>query len=71
VALACGLRMGEILGLRWHGINLEHGRLVVSQALQRQKGRGLVLEETKTDRSRRTIGLPVPLVMALRAHPAA
>ena len=47
VALACGLRMGEILGLRWHDIDLELGRMSVSQALQRQKGRGLVLAETK------------------------
>jgi integrase len=68
VALACGLRMGEILGLRWQCINLEHGRLVVSQALQRQKGRGLVLAETKTDRSRRTVGIPARLVTALRSH---
>jgi integrase len=68
VALACGLRMGEILGLRWQEIDLENGRMAVSQALQRQKGRGLVLAETKTDRSRRTIGLPAPLVTALRAH---
>jgi integrase len=68
VTLACGLRMGEILGLRWQDVNLEHGRLAVSQALQRQKGRGLVLAETKTDRSRRSIGLPPALVTTLRAH---
>jgi integrase len=63
-----GLRMGEILGLRWRDIDLEQGRMAVSQALQRQKGRGLVLTETKTDRSRRTIALPVKLVAALKAH---
>jgi len=68
VALACGLRMGEILGLRWQDIDLEQSRLTVSQALQRQKGRGLVLTETKTDRSRRAIALPVQLVAALREH---
>jgi integrase len=68
VALACGLRMGEILGLRWQEVDLEHGRMTVSQALQRQKGRGLVLAETKTDRSRRTIGLPAQLITALRTH---
>jgi integrase len=62
VALACGLRMGEILGLRWKEVDFENVRMTVSQALQRQKGRGLVLTETKTDRSRRTVGLPPPLV---------
>jgi integrase len=67
-ALACGLRMGEVLGLSWQSVDLEHGRLAVSQALQRQKGRGLVQVETKSDRSRRTISLPSPLVAKLRAH---
>lgn len=68
VALACGFRRGEILGLHWRDVDFEHSRMSVSQALQRQKGRGLVLTETKTDRSRRTIELPPPLVTALRAH---
>jgi len=35
VALACGLRMGEILGLRWNSIDLERGQLAVEHALQR------------------------------------
>jgi integrase len=39
-ALACGLRMGEILGLSWADIDLEKGHLAVSRAVQRQKGRG-------------------------------
>jgi len=61
VALACGLRMGEVLGLRWcHEVDLEKGQNAVSQALQRQKCRGLVLTETKTERSRRTIAVPAP-----------
>ncbi len=68
VALACGLRMGEVLGLRWQDIDFEQSRVAVSQALQRQKGRGLVLTETKTDRSRRTIALPAPLLTAVRTH---
>jgi integrase len=68
VALASGLRVGEILGLRWQEVDLEHGQMAVAQALQRQKGRGLVLTQTKTDRSRRTIALPAPLITALKAH---
>ncbi|MBV8771362.1 MAG: tyrosine-type recombinase/integrase, partial [Deltaproteobacteria bacterium] len=65
VALACGLRMGEILGLRWESIDFDRYQMAVSQSLQRQKGRGLVLTDTKTDRSRRTIRLPAPLIAAL------
>jgi integrase len=68
VALACGLRMGEMLGLRWQDMDLEAGRLAVRQAIQRQCGAGLVAIEPKTDRSRRTIEIPAPLVAALKAH---
>jgi integrase len=68
VALACGLRQGEVLGLHWQDVDLEKGCVVVSQALQRQRGAGLVFTETKTDRSRRAIALPSPLVAALKEH---
>jgi integrase len=60
--------LGEILGLRWLDVDLNQSHLTIAQALQRQKGRGLVLTETKTDRSRRTIALPVPLIAGLRVH---
>jgi integrase len=68
VALACGLRMGEMLGLRWQDVDLEAGRLAVRQAIQRQRGAGLIAVEPKTERSRRTIDFPAPLVAALKAH---
>jgi len=40
--------MGEVLGLRWRHVNLEHGSVAVSHALQRQKSAsGLVLTDTR------------------------
>jgi integrase len=68
VALSLGLRRGEALGLRWSDIDLEAGRLTVSAALQRIKGQGPQLVETKTARSRRTIPLPAMSIAALRQH---
>jgi integrase len=68
VALACGLRMGEVLGLRWQDVDLDRAQLTVAGTLQRQKGRGLVLVETKTARSRRMISLPAPLIAGLKTH---
>jgi integrase len=68
VALSLGLRRGEALGLRWSDIDLEAGRLTVSAALQRIKGQGPQLVETKTARSRRTIALPAMSIAALRQH---
>ena len=71
VALAVGLRQSEALGLRWADIDLDNGTLTVRRGLHRVSGQGLVYEEPKADRSRRTLALPTPLVDALRAHRAA
>jgi integrase len=68
VALALGLRQGEALGLDWDDIDLDTGVLTVRRALQRQKGRGLVLVEPKSRAGRRTIVLPEELHEALRVH---
>jgi integrase len=68
VALALGLRQGEALGLPWDAIDFEHGTLTVRQALQRQRGKGLVIVGPKSRAGRRAISLPKPLADALRAH---
>ena len=61
-----GLRIGEALGLRWEDISLEHGRLQIKRALQRQRGKGLVYVQTKTPRSRRLIHLSGIAIEGLR-----
>jgi integrase len=71
VALAVGLRQSEALGLRWADVDLEKGALSVRRGLHRVGGQGMVYEEPKADRSRRTVALPAQLVEALRAHRAA
>lgn len=68
VALSLGLRQGEALGLRWQDVDLEAGRLDVRRSLQRITGKGLQLEELKTERSRRSVRLPRMTIAALRAH---
>jgi integrase len=71
VALALGLRQSEVLGLRWSDVDLDAGTLRVRKTLHRIAGGGLVYEDPKSARSRRTLVLPRPLVDALRAHRAA
>jgi integrase len=71
VALAVCLRQSEALGVRWADVDLEKGALSVRRGLHRVGGQGLVYEEPKADRSRRTVALPAQLVEALRAHRAA
>jgi integrase len=68
LAVTTGMRQGELLGLRWQDVDLDAGRLAVRQALQRQRGNGLVFVEPKTPRSRRTIVLSRLAIAALREH---
>jgi integrase len=56
LALATGMRRGEILALRWMNIDLERGVLGVVQSLEQTKA-GLRFKDTKSSRSR-VITLP-------------
>jgi integrase len=67
VALALGLREGEVLGLRWENIDLDAGTLRVEKSLQ-LISKKLVLAPLKTDESRRTLALPAFAVASLRSH---
>ncbi|CAL9532604.1 Transposase from transposon Tn916 [Streptomyces sp. enrichment culture] len=66
LAVAMGLRRGEILGLRWSDVDLEHRVLRVSKQVQRVGGE-LYEDTTKSGRAR---PLPLPLIClaALRWH---
>jgi integrase len=70
-ALTCGLRPGELLGLRWADVDLADGALRVRVCLKALPGpdgkRALVLADLKTDRSRRTMALPRDAAVVLRA----
>jgi integrase len=66
-ALACGLRLGEATGLRWEDVDLETGEVQVRQQLQ-VVDKKLVLQDLKTEKSRRTLVLPQVCVTELKAH---
>lgn len=69
VAVSLGLRQGEALGLQWDAVDLDHGQLTVSRALQRVNGH-LELVEPKTIKSSRPMTLPVAVTEALHQHRA-
>jgi integrase len=69
LALATGLRRGELLALRWSDVDLEAGSLRVVQSLE-QTDEGLRFKAPKTKRSRRTIALPAAAVELLQRHKA-
>ncbi len=68
VAMALGLRRGEVLALRWEDVDLDAAALTVRHTLREVPGGAYVLDEPKTERSRRTLALPPFVVGALRAH---
>jgi integrase len=67
--LGTGLRRSELLGLRWEDVDLENGLLYIRRGLvEGRKVAPLIVQEPKTDKSRRVIPLPKLLVKALARH---
>ena len=73
LALATGMRQGELLGLKWQDINFATGTLQVRRVLTRipREGPGVRVfreEEPKTEKSRRSITIASMALEALRQH---
>ena len=66
VALACGVRQGELFALTWADIDLDGAFLTVQRSLEELGGK-LRVKEPKTGRGRR-IDLPRFVVRALQDH---
>jgi integrase len=67
LALATGMRRGELLALRWGDLDLDAGRIQVERSLEQTKG-GLRFKEPKTKHGRRSIKIPPSVVTELKAH---
>lgn len=67
-ALLCGLRLSELLALRWSDIDWTGGRVLVLQSLDSRHDGVVRFKETKTHRSARPVSIPPQLLHALREH---
>jgi integrase len=67
LALATGMRRGELLALRWQDIDVQHACLYVRRSANRLPG-GYRVTEPKTASGKRKIILPQFVVEALQQH---
>jgi integrase len=76
LALAYGMRCGEVLGLRWSALDWDTGTLQVTHSVQRIKSRDgqpghrtqLIVGDLKAPRSRRSLALTPEILAKLREH---
>ena len=76
LALATGMRQGELFGLKWHDVDLKAGTLSIQRTVAREEvktaeGRRAVRVGTnapKTKKGRRLIALPASVLPVLRDH---
>lgn len=68
LAVTTGLRMGEIIGLKWEDLELNSATLKVQRQVQRVTGRGLVFSQPKSAKSRRVIILGSTTIEKLKLH---
>jgi integrase len=68
LALASGMRRGELLAIKWQDIDFSAGRLQVRRIFTRAPGNRYIEAEPKTEKSRRSIALPTLVVDLLLQH---
>lgn len=69
-ALLAGLRQGEALGLRWENVDLEGRRIIIREAAQQVKGKGVQIVPLKSQASYRSVPMVAPVYEALRREPS-
>lgn len=67
LAVYCGLRRGEICGLKWDAINFENETISIFQT-RVQAGKKFIVKKTKTIESNRTLKMELPVSNLLKQY---
>lgn len=62
IALAGGLRVGEVCGLDWSDVDYDKRTITIRQASQYISGQGIFAKDPKNETSKRTISMPPPVM---------
>lgn len=68
--ITTGLRRGELLGLKWSDIDFENLTVEVQRNITYSKAQGIVVDTTKTAKSKRTVPLISSTEELLKAYRA-
>jgi integrase len=68
LAMASGIRIGELLALRWQVVRLEDAALLVSRTVTRDRGGKTNIGDPKSETGRRSIPLDPRTVAILKDH---
>ena len=66
LAIYGGFRRSELLGLEWKDVNFDECTIIVRRTSQYLSGKGIYTDDTKTEKSRRILKLPVGVFSVLR-----
>ena len=68
LAVATGMRQGEIMGLEWRHIDFSNNTIRVEQCSQYLPGVGEFLKDPKNETSKRIVGVPENVMNLLKKH---
>lgn len=68
IAIFCGLRKGELLGLTWNDIDLKNQTVSINKSRSYIVGQGMITKPPKAESSIRVVSMPGVLVKLLRAY---
>ena len=68
LAAMCGLRLSEIMGLRWSDIDFDNSTLQIRQVMLSRGSKTIIKEVPKTRASAKPIAIPAPVIEALKKN---